>query len=68
MTNKILAIKTTDGQYQPLAWTPRKLSDKEVRRMTGKFRNDSDFDKGVLMESRRLYRDFREYVNLLPRV
>ena len=41
MTYKILTLQTEKG-YELLAWRKGDFSNKEVRRLTKKFRNDAD--------------------------
>lgn len=41
MPYKILALQTENG-YELLAWRKGDFSNKEVRRLTKKFRNDAD--------------------------
>lgn len=59
-TIQIICIHTTDHRYAPLAWTDREISDKEVRRLTKRFKTDIDFLKGVVLPWNRLYNSLDE--------
>lgn len=68
MDYSIIGLKLTDGQIAPLAYTQRDISDKELRRLTRKFRKDSDFAYGICINWRRLYSRKEEFKTTLPRV
>lgn len=62
---RILCIHTDDRTYQPLAWTDREISKKEIRRLVRKFRTDADFLNGAVLNWSRLYSSLAE-VKRLP--
>lgn len=64
---RILCIHTDEWTYVPLAWTDREISNKKLRRLVHKFRNDADFLKGAVLHWQSLYNSLAE-VKKLPYV
>lgn len=65
---RILCIKVGDRTFQPLAWTDREISSKKLKKYVHKFRRDSDFIEGAVLEWRRLYNSLSDVKFELPRI
>jgi hypothetical protein len=63
----VIGLRLKDGKVQPLAWTERRLSIKELRRATKKFRHDVDVAEPCCMRWPRLYLSEMEMKRELPR-
>lgn len=61
---QIVVLVKEDGTVEPLAWTDRGVSKKEMRRVASKWMKNGGFTKVALIESYRLFRDFRGYIGL----
>lgn len=65
---KIIGFWAGNGMVQPIAWTARKISKSEAKRIVSRFRNDSDYEKHVIMDWWRFYKDKRDMKRELSQV
>ena len=64
----VLCLKNDKGELEPLAWTPEKLSTRQVRRSVRKFRKDKDIVDWGCAHWSRLYSSISEMRCEIPQL
>lgn len=65
---KIIGLLLDNGNVCPLGWTDLDVSKKKLKRITHKFRNDSDVVRPIILDWIRLYDTLADMKSKLPRL